>query len=86
MEPHIQYAKTSDGVSIAYYAIGQGPAVLFLTMPMSHLSAEWQIDPLRMAFTAAAQGSTFVRLDPRGFGLSDRDPDDFALDSFVLDI
>ncbi len=26
MEPRIQYAKTSDGVSIAYYAIGQGPA------------------------------------------------------------
>ena len=86
MEPHIQYAKTSDGVSIAYYAIGQGPAVLFLMTPFSHLEAEWQIDPLRMAYTAAAQRSTFVRLDPRGFGLSDRDPDDFAVNSFVLDI
>ena len=86
MEPHIQYAKTSDGVSIAYYAIGQGPAMLFLMTPFSHLEAEWQIDPLRMAYTAAAQRSTFVRLDPRGFGLSDRDPDDFALSSFVLDI
>ena len=30
MEPRIQYAKTSDGVSIAAYAIGQGPAVLYL--------------------------------------------------------
>ena len=86
MEPQIQYAKTSDGVSIAYYAIGQGPAVLLLMSPWSHLEAEWQIDPLRMAFTATAQWSTFVRLDPRGFGLSDRDPDDFALDSLVLDI
>ncbi len=86
MEPQIQYAKTSDGVSIAYYAIGQGPAVLCLNMPLSHLEAEWQIDPLRMAYTAVAQWSTFVRLDPRGFGLSDRDPDDFALDSLVLDI
>jgi len=86
MEPQIQYAKTSDGVNIAYYAIGQGPAVLYISMPLSHLEAEWQIDPLRMAFTAAAQRSTFVRLDPRGFGLSDRDPDDFAIDSLVLDI
>ena len=25
MEPRIQYAKTSDGVSIAYYAMGSGP-------------------------------------------------------------
>ncbi len=86
MEPQIQYAKTSDGVSIAYYAIGQGPAMLFLMMPTSHLEAEWQIGPLRMAYTAVAQWSTFVRLDPRGFGLSDRDPGDFALDSMVLDI
>ncbi|MCH6556317.1 MAG: adenylate/guanylate cyclase domain-containing protein [Chloroflexi bacterium] len=86
MEPQIQYAKTSDGVSIAYYAIGQGPALLFLIMPMSHLEAEWQIDALRLTFMAGAQWSTFIRLDPRGFGLSDRDPDDFAVDSLVLDI
>ncbi len=32
MEPRIQYAQTKDGVSIAYYAIGQGPAMLFLMM------------------------------------------------------
>ncbi len=86
MEPSIQYAKTADGVSIAYYAIGQGPVVLCLTMQQSHLEAEWRIDPLRMAITAAAQWCTFVRFDPRRFGLSDRDPDDFALDSLVLDI
>ena len=86
MEPQIQYVTTSDGVNIAYYAIGQGPATLFLSMPTSHLEAEWRIDPLRMWFTAEAQRSTFIRMDPRGFGLSDRDPDDFTLDSLVLDI
>ena len=86
MEPQIQYVKTSDGVNIAYYTIGQGPPLLFLTMPISHLEAEWQIDSLRMVLTATAQQSTVIRLDPRGFGLSDRDPDDFALDSLVLDI
>jgi class 3 adenylate cyclase len=86
MEPQIQYAKTSDGVSIAYYAMGQGPAVLYLILPPSHLEAEWQIESFRVAYTAVAQTSTFVRLDPRGFGLSDRDPENFALDSIVLDI
>ena len=90
MEPQIQYVKTEDGVSIAYYAIGhaigQGPATLYLLMPQSHLEVEWQIGAFRTRFTAAAQRSTFIRLDPRGFGLSDRDPDDFAIDSFVLDI
>ena len=86
MEPQVQYTKTSDGVNIAYYAIGQGPAQLLLMLPGSHLEAEWQIDPLRLGYIAWAQRSTLVRLDPRGFGLSDRDPDDFAVDSLVLDI
>ena len=86
MEPQIQYVTTSDGVSIAYYAMGEGPAVLYLMLPPSHLEAEWQIESFRVAYTAIAQTSTFVRLDPRGFGLSDRDPEDFALDSIVLDI
>jgi len=86
MEPQIQYVTTSDGVSIAYYAIGQGPATLYVTMPLTHLEAEWDFEPLRMAFTAAAQTSTFVRLDPRGFGLSDREGVDFDVDGFVLDI
>jgi class 3 adenylate cyclase len=86
MEPQIQYVTTSDGVSIAYYAIGQGPAMLFLMSPWSHLEAEWRVDMLRMAYIAFAQRSTLVRLDPRGLGLSDRDPPDFKLDSMVLDI
>ena len=43
MEPQIQYVQTKDGVSIAYYAMGQGPAVLYLILPPSHLEAEWQI-------------------------------------------
>ena len=25
MEPRIQYAKTKDGVSIAYWTLGEGP-------------------------------------------------------------
>ncbi len=30
MEPRIQYAKTKDGVSIAYYTLGEG-------MPLVHM-------------------------------------------------
>lgn len=86
MEPLIKYVTTRDGASIAYYAIGQGPAVVFLMCPWSNLTAEWDVPVLRVQYTAAAQISTFVRLDLRGFGLSDRDPLDFELDSMVRDI
>ena len=86
MEPQIQYVQTTDGVNIAYYAIGKGPALLYLNMPQSHLEVEWGINDLRTTFTAVAQSSTLIRLDHRGFGLSDRKPDNFALDGFVQDI
>jgi pimeloyl-ACP methyl ester carboxylesterase len=54
--------------------------------PWSHLEEEWRIDLLRNGYTAAAERSTLIRLDPRGHGLSDPDPPDFGLDSMVLDI
>lgn len=84
--PQIQYATTVDGASIAYYAIGQGPAVMSLMLPFSHLEAEWQIDLFRELYKASSHQNTFIRLDHRGFGLSDRDADDFSIDSLVLDI
>lgn len=86
MEPQIQYVQTSDGINIAYYAIGQGPAQLTLLLPPSHLEAEWQVERLRMTYTATAQVSTLIRLDPRGFGLSDRNPPDFSVDGIVRDV
>ncbi len=30
MEPRIQYAKTSDGVSIAYASMGEGPPLVMM--------------------------------------------------------
>ncbi len=37
MEPRIQYAQTKDGVSIAYYAMGEGaPLVLMLQGGFTH--------------------------------------------------
>jgi class 3 adenylate cyclase/pimeloyl-ACP methyl ester carboxylesterase len=87
MEPRIQYARTPDGVSIAYYILGEGDVTtIFLNPPTSHLEAGWQIPALRAAFTAAAQDRTFVNIDPRGFGLSDRDVSDLSLDAMVSDI
>ena len=40
MEPQIQYAKTSDGVNIAYATEGEGPPLVLLPIPMvSHVGA-----------------------------------------------
>jgi hypothetical protein len=43
MEPRIQYAQTSDGVSIAFWTLGEGmPLVGMPTPPFSHIQLEWQ--------------------------------------------
>jgi class 3 adenylate cyclase len=73
MEPRIQYAKTSDGVGIAYWTMGEGRRLL-LSPPLlfSHLRLELQYPPLRAWYEQLARYRTVLRWDPRCLGLSDR--------------
>ncbi len=88
MEPRIQYAKTSDGVSIAYWSMGEGLPFVHLSpgYPFSHLKAEWDIPGWLAWCQQLASYVKLVRLDPRGCGLSDRDVADRSVDKLVLDI
>src|SRR3972149_341991 len=87
MEPRIQYTKTSDGVSIAFWTLGEGmPFVLMAEPSLSHIQLEWQISPLRRWYEGMAEKKMLVRYDGRGTGLSDRDVADYSLDGLVLDL
>jgi len=86
MEPRIQYAKTSDGVSIAYYAMGQGTPFVMMNLPNSHLQMEWQMSDVRQGYEAVARLGMLVRYDHRGFGLSDRDVSDFSIEALLRDL
>ncbi len=86
MEPRIQYAKTSDGVSIAYYAMGHGTPFVCMNLPNSHLQMEWQMSDVRQGFETTAHLGTLVRYDHRGFGLSDRDVSDFSIEALLRDL
>ncbi len=87
MEPRIQYAKTTDGVSIAFYALGEGTPLLCLPpLIFGHLQLEWQWPELRRWYERLAERRRLVRYDPRGSGLSERNIADFSLDAFVLDL
>ncbi|MCH7698189.1 MAG: alpha/beta hydrolase, partial [Chloroflexi bacterium] len=83
MEPRIQYAKTDDGVSIAYSEVGDGVPFVILDLP-SHLAAEWRA--WEATYTQLASEVQVVRLDHRGFGLSDRTFDDASLDAYASDL
>jgi pimeloyl-ACP methyl ester carboxylesterase len=87
-QPPIQYVQTSDGVSIAYYAMGggQGPTVVWMELP-SQLQLEQKLFPDQMRiYRAMSRLGTLVRYDHRGFGLSDRSITKFPLDDLVRDL
>ena len=88
MEPQIQYAKTSDGVSIAYYTIGEGaPPLVYLAEPfLSHVQLEWQAPEMRSWYERLADKRMIVRYDGRGVGLSDREVSSHSLEASVLDV
>ena len=84
MEPRIQYAKTSDGVNIAYSEAGQGKPVVILAPPTAtHVELAWDMFPF---LHTLAQTFRVVWLDSRGCGLSDRKVPDFSMEAMVRDV
>jgi class 3 adenylate cyclase len=87
MEPRIQYAQTKDGVSIAFYTLGEGMPLLHMPPgPLSHLQLERQWFELGGWFEHLSEKRMLIRYDGRGTGLSDRDVGDFEPDAPMLDL
>ena len=87
MEPRIQYAKTSDGVNIAYAVFGDGPPIVLVpNPPWSHIQLAWQNPDARTALERAATQQKLIQYDGRGSGLSQRRVNDFSLEAHVRDL
>jgi class 3 adenylate cyclase len=87
MEPRIQYAQTKDGVSIAFWTLGEGePFVHLPLMPYGHIEMEWQMPEIRRWYESIAKKRRVITYDRRGGGLSDQNVTDYSLDSLVIDI
>ena len=87
MQPQIRYAKSPDGVSIAYTVQGTGPALVYLPpTPVTHVELEWSVPEMRAGLEGAASMVRFVRYDSRGFGLSTRDNVTFSLEALESDL
>ncbi|OGO51675.1 MAG: hypothetical protein A2148_09925 [Chloroflexi bacterium RBG_16_68_14] len=87
MEPRIQYAQTSDGVSIAFWAIGRGQPLVYMMYPsFSHVEKEWKSAALRGYYERLAEKRTVIRYDVRGCGMSERDVADINIDTMVTDL
>ena len=85
--PRISYARSADGVSVAFTVVGAGPAVVFVPwVPFSNLRMEWQNPRLNRVFEQLARRLTLVHYDGRGTGHSQRDVTDLSLEAMVSDL
>jgi pimeloyl-ACP methyl ester carboxylesterase len=85
--PRISYARSADGVRLAFTTAGQGPALVFVPwVPFSNISMEWQSASLSGVFERLARRLTVIHYDGRGTGHSQRDVTDLSLEAMVADL
>src|SRR5215211_874073 len=86
MEPRIRYATATDGVSIAFWTLGEGPPLVYMAGgPWSHVEL-WDIPECRRWYERLANTRMLVRYDIRGTGFSVRAVADHSLDALVTDV
>ena len=82
----IHFCRTPDGARVAYAEIGHGPPLVRAAHWITHLDYDWQSPVWRHWLEGLSRGRTLVRYDERGCGLSDHDPYEVSLETFVQDL
>ncbi|WP_214406270.1 alpha/beta fold hydrolase [Pseudonocardia lacus] len=85
--PELRYARTADGVTVAYQVLGSGPPLVWLPS-LGNLVAQWRVPVLRATYERLARAHTLVLYDSRGMGSSDRRValDDLGVDAHLRDL
>ena len=74
--PETRYAKTVDGVHIAYQVSGDGPVdLVYVSGWISNVDLNWTSPDYARFLRRLASFSRLIIFDKRGVGLSDRVPD-----------
>jgi pimeloyl-ACP methyl ester carboxylesterase/class 3 adenylate cyclase len=75
--PETRYARTADGVHIAYQVVGDGPVDMVFVMGwVTNLEVMWEEPDFARLLEGLARSSRLILFDKRGVGLSDRVPTD----------
>ncbi len=82
----IRFARSADGVGIAYAVHGSGAPLLIDACWLSHLQFDWQSPVWRHYLVELGRIATVIRYDERGHGLSDRGVTDHSLAARVADL
>jgi pimeloyl-ACP methyl ester carboxylesterase/DNA-binding CsgD family transcriptional regulator len=73
LRPRVQYARTDDGVTIAYSVLGDGPlTIVVVPGTLSQLEVTWEEPAFEHFMSCLAACMRVVIFDRRGAGLSDQ--------------
>ena len=86
VKQQVRFCKASDGVHLAFSAVGSGPPLVKTANWLNHLEFDWQSPVWSPLFTRLSARHRLIRYDERGTGLSDRDVPDFSFEAFVRDL
>ncbi len=85
--PETRYAKTVDDVHIGYQVFGEGPIDLVYSFgEVSNVDQSWELPEQARFLRRLASFSRVITFDPRGNGVSDRDPDDASFEAGMNDV
>src|SRR5438105_14019611 len=85
--PQLSYARTRDGVTLAFAVTGQGPTLgLVPSVPFSNLQMEYGNPVMRQVYGELASRVTLLQYDGRGTGHSQRDVVDLSLEAMLADL
>jgi class 3 adenylate cyclase len=85
MDPRIQYARTVDGVSVAYFSLGSGVPLVQMGVVFDDVLASSRSEA--SDWCAAISGAMqLVRYDTRGFGMSSREIDRYTVETSIDDL
>ena len=82
----IRLCTSPDGVRLAYAVTGAGPPLVRAAVWMTHVDYDLHSPVWRHWLTDLSAQHTLVRYDERGCGLSDREPGELSLDTWVADL
>ncbi len=86
MEQRIRFCTAPDGVRLAYAISGKGPPLVRAPHWLTHLEFDIRSPVWRPWLQALGRDHSLVRFDPRGCGLSDREPAEVSFDAWVRDL
>jgi class 3 adenylate cyclase/pimeloyl-ACP methyl ester carboxylesterase len=86
-EPQIRYTKTNDGVSIAYFTMGEGrPCFVSSPLTFAHVGLEMRIPAIAALYERVAAESMVIRWDPRNYGMSQRGVERLGIEDWARDV